>query len=131
MDVGNDGSHSWVYNFFPAVLCRDKYAEWLKSHPDSDVAKKIGSSSKNWVCPDVDEIVIKRNPFLEKDLSGRSFVMVVNDCEVAKGIDATIEFGDIKPYASDVECLASDEARLAQVGKVMIDTMIMGQTVEV
>jgi hypothetical protein len=36
---------------------------------------------------------------MEADLDGRGFVMVVNDCEVAKEIDKSIVMGSLPQYA--------------------------------
>mmetsp|Transcript_13806 Transcript_13806/g.17474 ORF Transcript_13806/g.17474 Transcript_13806/m.17474 type:complete len:196 (-) Transcript_13806:1024-1611(-) len=124
----SNGIFTKTFTWVPAIYCRDKFASLVEKYPNSDVAQKLSKDS-TWVCPDTDQIILNRNPFLETDMTGTNFVMVVNDCETAREADKLITSGP--SYASDKQCLATLEERQAVIQKSIIQTMIMGLTVGV
>mmetsp|Transcript_5941 Transcript_5941/g.8047 ORF Transcript_5941/g.8047 Transcript_5941/m.8047 type:complete len:144 (-) Transcript_5941:1034-1465(-) len=83
---------------------------------------------KLWVCPDVDEILLWRNPFFDKNLDGIAFEMVVNDCSISAEIEATLPE---KSYASDIECELSKAKRIAKIPRISVNSMITGMYVDV
>ena len=65
------------YNYVKATRCNEFYADRIASN--SFFKAEFGDSS--WICPDISTIDVYHNPFLFS--SGKNFVMVVNECELA------------------------------------------------
>ena len=64
-----------------AARCSEVYAKEIAI--DTFFAQEF--SDPSWICPSTRNITIYNNPFLFD--TGRNFVMVVNDCNVAEAID--------------------------------------------
>jgi len=75
---------NFSFNFVKAARCKDVYADEIAADKDSIFALEF--SNPEWICPDVQSFEIYNNPFLFK--TGRNFVMVVNDCNVAVQADS-------------------------------------------
>ena len=76
-----------------------------------DHFRKRDGDGYKWVCPDIDEIEIQGNPWLQSEQEGTGLVMVINDCNtaVANGDKELKDRGFTKySYAQDVECEDSD-----------------------
>lgn len=77
----NSTTHvTWV----PAVRCKDLYAPLFDSDPE--IADEFAAS--HWICPNVTDIEILRNPSFYSKGNGQSFNMVINTCAEAKTINA-------------------------------------------
>lgn len=85
--------------------CSEKY----KDSDSQTIRIEFGveESPNKWICPDVDYIKVDNDPYLFTYGTGSSFVMVVNDCKTAVGID---EANGLTSY-STVEC-ESDQSML-------------------
>ena len=86
--VEEDGEETKIskdVKWIPAVYCKDKYADHIAQNPDDEFAQRLVGQGE-WICPDIESISVWRYPYFEQSLSGINFVMVVNECEVAKSL---------------------------------------------
>ena len=73
----SDGDDNVSYDFVNAKRCMDVYADQIET--DKFFAEEF--SDPAWICPDLQQIELYKNPLVYK--SGRNFVMVVNECPLA------------------------------------------------
>lgn len=95
------------FKFVPTARCKDIYADEIKTSKFFQVE----FADPSWICPDVRTLEVFNNPFLFD--TGKNFVMVVNDCNVAVAVDSV---NNLTSY-SDKTC--KDDATL----QTLIDDM--------
>ena len=70
-----------------------------------------------------------RNPAIIQSLEGINFVMVVNECALAKSLPEQSIVD--KSYASDVECYGTEEERLELINLIHMEGLIVGRVIDV
>ena len=95
--------------WYSSKLCKDFYQA---PYEINGVSIKDEIVMSQWVCPDVANITLMNNPSLYTEGDGTEFIMVVNDCETAKSIDAE---HSLSTYATNpTECSTiTDEITLS------------------
>ena len=75
------GNKTVKKTWYNAIKCSEKYANFIAANPKNDIVIEL--EKPGWICPDIDEISLLRDPYNEVDLSGFNFIMIVNDCGTA------------------------------------------------
>ena len=99
--------------YVPAVKCNDFYSKFTDEDSSDHDWNMYDELSNGWICPEISELELYGDPFFMSTRRGRSLIMIVNSCSVAKQIDQEmIDRGltDVT-YASD-DCV--DDATILE-----------------
>ena len=97
-----DGVDTQDHDWHSTVRC----SEYYNATTTHDWAIQNEFDNQDWICPKMDNFTIHNDPQLYRHGNGKSFTMVINECNVAvakdkeKGLDS---------YAKDVECNTKEE----------------------
>ena len=78
----NDDTNTWKEVWYESIRCNQLFAKQISKGEKFYVNE---FSNDAWICPNISEINLLNNPFLFP--TGKNFVAIVNDCDIATGID--------------------------------------------